>query len=62
MGDHRLLSRPNRGLPRPPALWQPPAELSLAEHASIKPIRRAKVFVCRRQDRHALFAEACQQA
>jgi hypothetical protein len=32
---------------RPP-LWHPPVELSPAEHAIIKRIRRAKLFVCNR--------------
>ena len=45
---------------RPP-LWHPPVELSTAEHAIMKRIRRATLFVCLRQHRHALFAEAFQQ-
>ena len=45
---------------RPP-LWHPPIELSTAEQAIIKRIRRAKWFVFLRQHRHALFAEALQQ-
>jgi hypothetical protein len=45
---------------RPP-LWHPPVELSTAEQAIIKRIRRAKLFVFLRQHRHALFAEAFQQ-
>ena len=45
---------------RPP-LWHPPVELSLAEHAIIKRIRRAKLFVFLRQHRHTLCAEAFQQ-
>jgi transposase len=45
---------------RPP-LWHPPVELSPAEHAIIKRIRRAKLFVCLRQYRHVLFADAFQQ-
>ena len=45
---------------RPP-LWHPPVELSTAEHAIIKRIRRAKLFVFLRQYRHALFADAFQQ-
>ena len=45
---------------RPP-LWHPPVELSTAEHAIIKRIRRAKLFVCLRQHRHALCADALQQ-
>jgi Transposase domain (DUF772) len=46
---------------RPP-LWHPPVELSTAEHAIIKRIRRAKLFVFLRQYRHELFADAFQQA
>jgi hypothetical protein len=45
---------------RPP-LWHPPIELSTAEHAIIKRIRRAKLFVFLRQHRHTLFAAAFQQ-
>jgi hypothetical protein len=45
---------------RPP-LWPPPSELSPAEPAIMKRIRRAKLVVCRRQQRHALCAEALQQ-
>jgi hypothetical protein len=44
-----------------PSLWHPPVELSTAEHAIMKRIRRAKLFVFLRQHRHALFAEAFQQ-
>jgi Transposase DDE domain/Transposase domain (DUF772) len=45
---------------RPP-LWPPPVELSSAEHAIIKRIRRAKLFVFLRHHRHELFAEPFQQ-
>ena len=45
---------------RPP-LWHPPVDLSLAEHAIIKRIRRAKLFVFLRQHRHTLFADPFQQ-
>jgi DDE family transposase/transposase-like protein DUF772 len=45
---------------RPP-LWHPPVALSTAEHAIIKRIRRAKLFVFLRQHRHALFADPFQQ-
>jgi transposase len=45
---------------RPP-LWHPPVELSLAEHAIIKRIRRAKLFVFLRHHRHTLFADPFQQ-
>src|SRR4029453_4649384 len=61
MGDHHLLSVPRGGLPMRPSLWHPPIELSTAEHAIIKRIRRAKLFVFLRQHRHALFADAFQQ-
>jgi hypothetical protein len=56
-----LLSIPKGGLSMRPPLWHPPVELSLAEHAIIKRIRRAKLFVFLRQHRHTLFAEAFQQ-
>jgi hypothetical protein len=46
---------------RPP-LWHPPVELSTAEHAIIKRIRRARLLVFLRQYRHELCADACQQA
>jgi Transposase DDE domain/Transposase domain (DUF772) len=45
---------------RPP-LWHPPVELSTAEHAITKRIRRAKLFVFLRQHRHELLADAFQQ-
>jgi len=45
---------------RPP-LWHPPVELSTVEHAIIKRIRRAKLFVFLRQHRHTLFADPLQQ-
>src|SRR5215468_3096001 len=61
MGDHHLLSVPRGGLPMRPSLWHPPIALSTAEHAIIKRIRRAKLFVFLRQHRHALFADAFQQ-
>lgn len=43
-----------------PALWQPPVAPSAAEQAIIKRIRRAKLFVFLREQRHALFSEALQ--
>src|SRR5499433_599062 len=61
MGDHHLLSVPKGGFLMRPPLWQPPVELSTAEHAIIKRIRRAKLFVFLRQYRHELFADAFQQ-
>jgi hypothetical protein len=61
MGDHHLLSVPTGGLSMRPPLWHPPIELSKAEHAIMKRIRRAKFFGFLRQHRHALFADALQQ-
>ena len=46
---------------RPP-LWHPPVDLSTAEHAIIKRIRRAKLFVFLRQHRHTLFSDPFQEA
>src|SRR5579885_1609057 len=43
-----------------PSLWQPPIELSATEETIIKRIRRAKLFVFLREQRHELFAEAFQ--
>ena len=43
-----------------PALWQPPVEPSAAEHAILKRIRRAKLFIFLRHQRHALFSDAFQ--
>jgi len=45
---------------RPP-LWHPPVQLSTAEHAIIRRIRRAKLFVFLRQHRHTLFTDTLQQ-
>jgi Transposase DDE domain/Transposase domain (DUF772) len=45
---------------RPP-LWHPPIELSTAEQAIIRRIRRAKLFVFLRQHRHALFCDPFQE-
>src|SRR3989475_357977 len=62
MGASRLFRAvPKGGLPMRPPLWHPPVELSPAEHAITKRIRRAKLFVFLRQHRHTLFAEAFQQ-
>ena len=44
-----------------PSLWHPPVDLSTAEHAIIKRIRRAKLFVFLRQHRRTLFADPLQQ-
>jgi IS5 family transposase len=43
-----------------PVIWQPPLEPSAAEHAILKRIRRAKLFVFLRHHRHTLFSEAFQ--
>jgi hypothetical protein len=61
MVDIRLLSVPKGGLPMRPPLWHPPVALSTAEHAIMKRIRRAKVFVFLRQHRDELFADGFQQ-
>jgi lambda repressor-like predicted transcriptional regulator len=45
-----------------PALWQPPVELSAAEQAIVKRIRRAKLFIFLRRNRHVIFDEALQKA
>ena len=45
---------------RPP-LWHPSIELSTAEQAIIKRIRRAKLFVFLRQHRHTLFSDPFQE-
>jgi hypothetical protein len=44
-----------------PELWQPPVELSAAEQAIVKRIRRAKLFIFLRRHRHELFDEALQR-
>lgn len=44
-----------------PNLWQPPVELSETEQAIIKRIRRAKLFVFLRRNRHVIFDDALQQ-
>src|SRR4029453_9026796 len=62
MGDHHLLAVSQGGLPMRPPLWHPPVALSTAEHAIIKRIRRAQVFVCLRPHRHTLCADPLQQA
>lgn len=43
-----------------PVLWQPSVAPSAAEQAIINRIRRAKLFVFLREQRHALFSEAFQ--
>src|SRR5919199_4484890 len=44
-----------------PLLWQPPLDLSPAEQAIVKRVRRAKLFVFLRHHRQALFADTFQQ-
>ena len=44
-----------------PTLWQPPMEPSAIEQAVIKRIRRAKLFVFLREQRHKLFNPAFQE-
>src|SRR5918998_3912252 len=46
--------------PMRPLLWQPPVNLSPAEQAIVKRIRRAKLFVFLRHHRHTLFSDAFQ--
>ena len=43
-----------------PVVWRPPAELSPAERAVIKAVRRARLFVFLREHRHELFDEQFQ--
>lgn len=43
-----------------PGMWCPPVEPSPAEQAVMKAVRRAKLFVFLRQDRHELFDEEFQ--
>src|SRR3712207_928112 len=43
-----------------PAVWQPPVVPSAAEQAILKRIRRAKLFVFLRHQRHALFSDPFQ--
>ena len=44
-----------------PVVWHPPVELTVAEQAVARRIRRAKLFVFLRQWRHVLFDDAYQQ-
>ena len=61
MGAYRLLSIAKGGLPCVHPYGIHPVDLSTGEHALIKRIRRAKLFVFLRQHRHKLFAETFQQ-
>jgi Transposase DDE domain/Transposase domain (DUF772) len=44
-----------------PPQWKPPVELSKQEEQIVKKIRKAKLFVFLREQRHELFNEAFQQ-
>jgi len=44
-----------------PPVWEPPRALSPQEAAIVRRIRRAKLFVCLREQRHLLFDAALQQ-
>ena len=44
-----------------PTLWQPPIEPSPTEQTIIKRIRRAKLFVFLREQRHEIFNPAFQE-
>jgi Transposase domain (DUF772) len=44
-----------------PEMWNPPVELSQQEEQIVKKIRKAKLFVFLREQRHELFNEAFQQ-
>jgi hypothetical protein len=44
-----------------PSVWSPPVELSPAERAIMKRIKRAKLFTFLRQERHTLFDAAFQE-
>src|SRR5262245_61195528 len=61
MRDHHLLSVPKGGSLLRPPLWHPPGDLSTAERAMIKRIRRAQLFVFLRQHRHTLLTDPFPQ-
>src|SRR5436189_257273 len=44
-----------------PVPWEPPIELSTAEQAIVKRIRRAKLFIFLREHRHEVFDAAFQE-
>ena len=44
-----------------PSLWHPPVDLAPAEQSIVQRIRRAKLFVFLRRQRHAIFTDAFQQ-
>jgi hypothetical protein len=43
-----------------PDMWRPPVELSAAEQAMMRAVRRARLFVFLRQHRHELLDEPFQ--
>jgi hypothetical protein len=43
-----------------PSLWRPPVDLSSAEQNIVRRIRRAKLFVFLRRQRHAIFTDGFQ--
>jgi hypothetical protein len=61
MSDIRPRSTQRGVLRMRPPLWHPPIELSMAEQALIKRIRRAKLFVLLRQHRHTLCSDSLQE-
>jgi Transposase domain (DUF772) len=44
-----------------PAIWQPPVARSTAEQQVMRRVRRAKLFVFLREQRHAIFDAPCQE-
>src|SRR2546421_4563019 len=44
-----------------PTLWQPPTALSTKEEQVLKRMKKAKLFVFLRKQRHKIFDEAFQQ-
>jgi hypothetical protein len=56
----KTLEKERRQIMRPDP-WQPPIELSASEQAIIKRIRRAKLFIFLREQRHEVFDTAFQE-
>ena len=44
-----------------PGIWKPPTDLSSSEQAVVKRIRRGRLFVFLRRERHRLFSDAFQE-
>ena len=44
-----------------PAIWQPPVALSPAEQTIVRRVKRAKLFVFLRTQRHLIFDESYQE-